>query len=175
MLQGIGTHSWHVGSYFVMNPSIWRKPIVWMFFSSYLEAQLLETSSIKTDQQEQKPLSSAMGNIRWKLRIDVVRFYFFAGVYENVFHFFASWFWFHTWTRHRWSHIHCIPATKSSMPSKRHHTWPLSIWKRHFIAYPVVLSVGLFTGLVLNSGKLPDSTKSLPEPIWLTICKVQWH
>ena len=41
---------------------------------------------------------------------------------------------------------------KKFMPSIRHCTWPLLIWKRHSIVYPDVASGGLFASSVLMSG-----------------------
>ena len=38
------------------------------------------------------------------------------------------------------------------MPSIRHCTWPLLIWKRHLIKYPEVSSAGLFASLAFMSG-----------------------
>ena len=68
------------------------------------------------------------------------------------------------------------------MPSIRHFTWPLSIWKRHLIVYPDVLSGGLFTSQALMSGwrssyracmKMPEA-KCMLVTTWVMSSVWKW-
>ena len=69
--------------------------------------------------------------------------------------------WLHAWAQHHRHYIHCATATRKVVCHQQHRTWPLSIWKKHYIVHPDVSSDGPCASSTSRSGCCSSYTACL--------------